>query len=541
MKLPNILFFLIDDLGHSDVGFTQIDPAATSTSSFTPNIDLIANSGVVLDRAYAYKTCTPSRSSLQSGRLPVHVTEMLKVPDDPTAAVPYNMTTITEILSEHTAYTSHLIGKWDSGMATTRHTPYGRGYSNSSLSYFSHKNDFYDHTTLQSGCKTECETQNPGDKPCIMDLWEGDHPATAIPQGEYVEHIFRDRALEIIDEEALRKDDPFFLLYASHIAHCPLQVPEDKLDDFLGKEGDDEALCSAQTERVNPDFEDPSKFECRATYEAMVSSLDDIVGEITQKLKATGLYDDTLIVFQSDNGGCVHLDESGGNNYPLRGGKYSDLEGGVRTAAFIGGGWLDGRLGEENGRRSGEILHIVDWYATIASLAGVDKETYESDERAKESNLPPIDSLNQAEMLFEGGGSAWTSKPLFLSSNAVILDEYKLILQNSVSPAGFPGETYPNASSYMSPVDDVKLNLNCSTGCLFNVVDDKSEHNDLAGEMPDVVERMKSILVEARSGFYENNDDLVLECEGDIGDSANCGCHIAMTKHGGYFGPYASG
>jgi arylsulfatase I/J len=109
----------------------------------------MAQDGQILDRADAVKTCTPSRSSLQSGRLPIHVTEQLKVPDNPTAAVPYNFTTISELLSSHSNYTSHLVGKWDAGMATPRHTPFGRGYSNSSLSYFSHKNEFFTHETLQ--------------------------------------------------------------------------------------------------------------------------------------------------------------------------------------------------------------------------------------------------------------------------------------------------------------------------------------------------------------------------------------------------------
>lgn len=82
MKLPNVLFILIDDLGFGDVGFTQGSPPS---ATFTPNIDQLANDGLILDRHLAYKTCTPSRSALQSGRLPVHVTEQLKVPDNPNA------------------------------------------------------------------------------------------------------------------------------------------------------------------------------------------------------------------------------------------------------------------------------------------------------------------------------------------------------------------------------------------------------------------------------------------------------------------------
>lgn len=169
--------------------------------------------------------------------------------------------------------------------------------------------------------------------------------------------------------------------------------------------------------------------------------------------------------------------------------------------------------------------------------AGVDDI---KDYRAKASGLPELDSRDQTSLLFEGAPSKWSDEPLFLSSNAVIVNEHKLIVQNSVGPAGHPGQVYPNASSYLSPVDDAGLNLNCSTGCLFNVVDDPSEHNDLASHLPNVVNQLKGYLLEDLV-TYENDDVLQLECDGDVGDEVNCGCHLAIEKWGGYLGPYAKG
>ena len=208
--------------------------------------------------------------------------------------------------------------------------------------------------------------------------------------------------------------------------------------------------------------------------------------------------------------------------------------------AFAGGGWLESKFGGETGRRSSEIIHIVDWYATIAALAGIEDGNI-SDKRAEEStpSLPPIDSRDQRALL-EGGSSAWEGEPLFLSSNAVMLDDFKLILSPIVAPAGFPGPTYPNASSFLSPVDDPKLDLNCTNGCLFNIAEDKEEHIDLASSMPEKVEELKSMLVEGRKTFYENSDELVMDCDGDDFEEQNCGCHLAVNKWGGYFGPYAS-
>jgi arylsulfatase I/J len=241
-------------------------------------------------------------------------------------------------------------------------------------------------------------------------------------------------------------------------------------------------------------------------------------------------------VFQSDNGGCPKLSESGGNNWPLRGGKYSDLEGGVRTAAFVGGGYLASRGG---GGRTSEIIHVADWYATIAGLAGIDAADVK-DDRAAAAGLPGIDSNDQASMLFDGGPSKWQGEPLMLSSDAVMLDDYKLIQASKVSPAGHPGPLYPNASSYLSPVDDPSLNLNCSSGCLFNVVADPTEHNDLAASQPGLVQTMQAMLEDGRATAYENADVFEDDCVGvDIGDAPNCGCYQAFHKHGGYFGPYA--
>ena len=84
---------------------------------------------------------TATRTSIQSGRLPVHVTVSLSNPDVPTTGVPRNMTGMAEVLTR-AGYATHYMGKWDAGMATQKHTPHGRGYS-STLNYWSHKNDFW--------------------------------------------------------------------------------------------------------------------------------------------------------------------------------------------------------------------------------------------------------------------------------------------------------------------------------------------------------------------------------------------------------------
>ena len=149
-------------------------------------------------------------------------------------------------------------------------------------------------------------------------------------------------------------------------------------------------------------------------YHAMVNFLDDQVGFIVETLKALNMWNSTLLVFTSDNGGYVKSDEggcnttsghsldprtdtghgiacfngeAGANNYPLRGGKYTYFEGGIRVPAFVSGGFLPKTV---RGTRRDDIIHVADWYGTFCSLAGVDPE----DEWAKESGLPPVDSVN---------------------------------------------------------------------------------------------------------------------------------------------------
>ena len=180
----------------------------------------------------------------------------------------------------------HFVGKWDAGMATPKHTPQGRGYD-TSLNYFEHKNDFWNSKSMQTSCGG------------TYDLWDTDQPAFDIAgekQTQYEEYLFRDRMVSIIrDHDA---SQPLLLFYASHVAHCPLQVPADKLAAFAAlTNGTDEAKCHAQTDAINPEG---SPFACRAQYHAMVSVLDDNVRNVTDALKAKGMFDDTLIVFSSE-------------------------------------------------------------------------------------------------------------------------------------------------------------------------------------------------------------------------------------------------
>ena len=132
---PNVLLVLADDLGWSNLGNRagSVNGSATPSEAQTPNIDELVSSGIRLNRHYTYNYCSPSRASLQSGRLPVHVsfnnddptTYNPGEPDTGFAGIPRNMTGIAEKMKS-AGYKTHMTGKWDAGMATWRHTPMGR-------------------------------------------------------------------------------------------------------------------------------------------------------------------------------------------------------------------------------------------------------------------------------------------------------------------------------------------------------------------------------------------------------------------------------
>jgi arylsulfatase I/J len=209
-------------------------------------------------------------------------------------------------------------------MATPFHTPEGRGYD-TTLNYFTHKNDFWNMQSDQDAC------QQP-----VVDLWQANKsvspagsPAFGLNGTMYEELLFEKRLLRIVTNHDAQK--PLFLFYAAHVGHFPLQVPEDYFSAQPMVPGvGDVTSCEKATGAIWPGH--TGNYSCRRQYHAMVSVLDRVLGNVTAALKKKGMWENLLMVFCSDNGGQNKMPNAGGNNYPLRGGKYSPWEGGVRVA-----------------------------------------------------------------------------------------------------------------------------------------------------------------------------------------------------------------
>ena len=479
---PHIVFMLVDDWGWANVGYHR-NP--TTREVVTPNIDNLVEQGLELDQHYVFNLCSPSRCSLLTGRLPIHVNDDNKVnptsynPKDTVSGfqgIPRNMTVIAEKMKQ-AGYATHQVGKWDAGMATFTHIPYGRGFD-SSLCYFHHDNDFYNETAGK--CKG-----TP-----MVDLWRTISPATGLNGTgpyNYEEGLFKQELVDIITNH--NASQPLFLYYASHVPHDPYQVPDSYLNRF--------SFIDNHYRRI---------------YHAMVAYLDDVVGALVKALRQKDMWDNLLFVASSDNGGPISSGK-GANNYPLKGGKATDWQGGIRVNAFVTGGYLPESM---RGQKTQGYIHIADWYATFCSLAGVDP----TDEKAAAAKLPPIDSLNMWPLI-SGLNSTSPRTDIPVSNKTLISGQYKIIT-GKVSHAGWTGPHYPNGSHEVDAVE------NCGEGCLYDIKADPLEYHNLATKLPETLKSMQSKLSKYQSTLF--NPD-----RGSVWPGV---CDKVVNIYGHYWGPF---
>lgn len=486
---PHLVFMLVDDWGWANVGYHRNPP---TKEVVTPNIDGLVKEGLELDQHYAYKFCSPSRSSLMSGRLPVHVNDQnaspnVYNPDDKMsgfAGIPRDMTGLASKL-QAAGYATHQVGKWDAGMATHDHTPMGRGFQ-SSFGYYHHANDYY--TEKAGQCSYNSTRASP------VDLWDTDKPAHGINgtgPDNYEEGLFKQHVLDVISKHD--PSSPLFLYYAPHIVHTPLQVPNAYLEKFSFIDNRD-----------------------RQYYHAMVNYLDDVVGDLVSALKGRGMWENLLFVASSDNGGPEYPG-GGANNYPLRGGKVTDWQGGIRVNAFVSGGFLPDKM---RGEKTNGYIHLADWYGTFCGLAGVDSV----DIKAAAAKLPPVDSLDMWPLI-SGENTTSPRTEIHASINALISGDYK-ILMGLMRQAGWTGPQYPNQTN---PTGGIKSVEDCgNTGCLFNIKQDPEERMNLASTMPNVLKEMRMKLVAVNGTYFNPN-------RGNAWPEA---CQMAVEKYGNFWGPF---
>lgn len=326
---PNILVVLCDDLGYADVGFNG------SKDIFTPELDKLAKNGAIFTSAYvAHPFCGPSRAGFITGRYPHCIGTPYNLHDDGEATedgVPVSETYMSNVLHDAGYYTS-AIGKWHLGFAP-QFQPNNRGFD-----------DFYGflaggHKYFPDKYRPVYEQQMKAGKYPINDYLKPLlHNTSEVNETEYLTDAFSREAVRVINESSEKKK-PFFMFLAYNAPHVPLEAKDEDLEVFENIKDKD-----------------------RRTYAAMVYAVDRGVGEIVKALKATNQYDNTLIVFFSDNGGNT---DHGANNDPLKGTKGDTWEGGFRVPMFFH--WP---ASIKAGLKVDYPVSALDFYPTFAGLAG---------------------------------------------------------------------------------------------------------------------------------------------------------------------------
>eukprot|EP00040_Diaphanoeca_grandis_P032979 m.200923 g.200923 ORF g.200923 m.200923 type:complete len:656 (-) comp32783_c0_seq1:107-2074(-) len=416
---PHLVFILQDDLGHDDIAFN----GNTNASYISSNISNLAREGIVLKRHYVHWHCSPTRRSFISGRLPIHHHEQLSGVSTDDLDLRY--TWISAKLTS-AGYEGYWFGKGHTGYKSMAHLPTSNGFKHfvgflsGSQSYYAsdrwedehplHDDDEFVNpppncvanstaatlsryteppaetcpptksslfqNTKFAGCKggekqvaspsiddccTICQTENCSHwtwsptpptcstfmgGECQRDDSNGSvsavayHPKPSPPSPPGPDACATSYSSDLYGKLAVNAvathdpSVPLFLYLPFQAVHTPYNAPPSQ----------------------------PSNIT--TTYAAMIWDADVYVGAILNSMRAKGMYTNSVIVYSSDNGGT-----GDGVNFPLRGEKHTNWEGGMRVAAFVAGGLIPMHL---RGTSAFTVLHIVDWYPTFCFLAGVD-------------------------------------------------------------------------------------------------------------------------------------------------------------------------
>ncbi|WP_199252675.1 sulfatase-like hydrolase/transferase [Chachezhania sediminis] len=439
-KKPNVLFFLLDDVGYMDPGFNG---GGAAVGNDTPNMNQFAYDGLILTSAYSTPSCSPSRATIHTGQNPLHH-GILRPPMYGEAGGLDGATTVTELLQDK-GYTTMGVGKWHMG-ENKGSLPQNVGYDNyvgflgvsdmytewrdtylnpefalSPSRFKMMEEDGFNHyeVTCSATDKDKCDNGKLIDLDYIKDL----------------DQHWKDVSLDFLDKQK-DADKPFFLYHATRGCHFD-NYPN---DDYLGKSAAHTVFSDCMVE------------------------MDDIFGSLMAKLEETGQLENTLVILSSDNGPECEVPPHG--RTPFRGCKGSNWEGGVRVPTFVY--WKD----MITPRRSDGLFDFADILPTVMSMNGVkgadlvklfDDKTY-------------IDGVDQLSFLVaDKGYSNRRSRPYTINQyfGSMRVDEFKYMftgeIQNSIvqkgSWGGFSGSLFTDTGGavmfnlYANPQEDVNIGI----------------------------------------------------------------------------------
>lgn len=419
---PNIVYILADDLGWADVSFHGPEIK-------TPNIDKLAARGVKLESLYVLPVCTPTRSALMTGRYPIRYGRQYNV-IRPNSQVGLSLDERLLPQALHEAgYATAIAGKWHLGDFQPPYLPMARGFEHQ-FGFCAHGEKF---THFPKGDCGLLRDQKP------------------IREEGYLTHMTANEAIRLLEQRD--KTKPLFLYVAFNAVHNPLECPPE---------------YSKPYQALGP---------TRSIYAGMTAALDEDIGKILAAIDKNGMRDNTLVIFHSDNGGLVTKGKIA-SNAPLRGGKGMLYEGGVRVpACAVWPGHIPA------GTVSQEPVHVVDWYPTLAKLAGASLEQKQ-----------PLDGRDIWPVIAQGKPSPHDVILLntVKRTGAVRMGDWKLVRN------GKWDDDEENGGEKLTKEEKQKQKLARrdapDTVELFNLAQDLSEKNNLAAQQPDKVRELTAKL-----------------------------------------------
>ena len=458
----NILLILADDMGYNDVGYQSTDLGAA-----TPTLDSLASRGVELASYYTLPSCTPARSSLFTANYAANNGMGYDGPGtyviDSSYGLPLGATLMSEVLKGR-GYATHIVGKWNLGHASEAYLPHMRGfdsfigYVGDQETYFSHEAYGTDPNNGTSYCDLMRSNSIDGVKvgECYLD--------------EYSTDLYARRLVDVVGEHATTSDSPLFLYFAAQAPHAPLEEPPP-----MNATAPQEAMLAALVGAGD-------SWGKRRTFAKMVMNLDNNIRKVVDALAAAKLLQNTVVAFASDNGGCPR---DGGSNWPLRGTKFSQYEGGVRVPAFL---WSSTLQKRGAGTVFEGLFHVADWFPTLVASAGV------------QATVGKIDGVNQYDALFDTTQDAPRDEVLIHLNKWTPGADHAAVTAFDAAPAALrwkhwklimnEGPMVVNTPAMNASWCACSLTAHSSTSYLFNLANDKNESVDVRSDRPDIYAKM---------------------------------------------------
>ena len=464
---PNIIYILADDLGYGELGVYG------QTKIKTPNIDALAKNGMLFTQHYSgAPVCAPARYVFVTGKHAGHshirgndewgsrgeVWNYEKVFRDPNLEgqrpIKKNTPTIGNQL-KNAGYTTSIIGKWGLGAPLTEGIPnlkgfdYFYGYNCQRQAHNLYPSHLWENTEK---ILLNNELISPRTKLDSLADPYLEQSYSKFTQQDYAPQKMQEKALDFITKN---KDQPFFMYYASPLPHLPLQVPKKDVEKYKKVFGEEEPYLGNQSYFPN---RNP-----KAAYAAMITYLDNQVGEIVALLKEEGIYENTVIFFSSDNG-PTYL---GGVDFNYFESSKPFTNGFGRTKGFLYEGGIRVPLIAswpnhiEPGSKSNHISAFYDLMPTLCDIAGTDAPEAIDGISFKSTLLNK--KQKQHDFLY------WEF-PAYQGQQAVRMGKWKGIRKNI-----FKG--------------NMKIEL-------YNLETDLEELNDVSSKYPEVVEKISEVMLE---------------------------------------------